>query len=101
MILYNVTVSIDKEIEQEWLAWMLQKHIPEVMATACFVENKVLHLLQESENEGSTYAFQYFCNSLEDLAHYQKNFAPALQKEHTEKFKDKFVAFRTILEVIA
>ena len=31
---------------------------------------------------------------------YQKEFAPKLQKEHSEKFKDKFAAFRTILEII-
>ncbi len=36
MILYNVTVALDPAIETEWLAWMQQEHIPEVMATGCF-----------------------------------------------------------------
>jgi len=30
MILYNVTVSIDPEIAEEWLTWMREVHIPDV-----------------------------------------------------------------------
>ena len=37
---------------------------------------------------------------MDDLAAYQKEHAPRLQREHTEKFKDKFAAFRTILEIV-
>jgi hypothetical protein len=38
--------------------------------------------------------------SWEKLDDYQKNFAPELQKAHTERYKDKFVAFRTLLEEV-
>lgn len=100
MIIYNVTVNIDPAIHEEWLNWMLTKHIPDVMATGCFLENKVLKLMKETENEGYTYAFQYLCKSLDELEHYKKNFAPQLQTDHTTRYKDRFVAFRTILEVI-
>jgi hypothetical protein len=101
MIIYNVTVSIDPAIHEEWLAWMLSKHIPDVMQTGCFLENKVLRLQQTAENEGITYAFQYTLASMEDLERYQQNFAPQLQAEHSQRYKDKFVAFRTVLEVVA
>lgn len=101
MIIYNVTVSIDPAVHEEWLEWMLSKHIPDVMGTGCFLENKVLRLQQNPENDGFTYAFQYTLASMEDLERYQTNFAPQLQAEHTQRYKDKFVAFRTILEVVA
>lgn len=101
MIIYNVTVSIDPAIHEEWLEWMMSKHIPDVMQTGCFLENKILRLQQTSENEGLTYAFQYTLNSIKDLEHYQTHFAPKLQAEHSQRYKDKFVAFRTILEVVA
>jgi hypothetical protein len=101
MIIYNVTVSIDPAIHEEWLTWMISKHIPDVMQTGCFLENKILRLQQTAENEGITYAFQYTLNSISDLEHYQANFAPQLQAEHSQRYKDKFVAFRTILEVVA
>jgi len=101
MIIYNVTVSIEPAIHDEWLDWMLSKHIPDVMRTGCFLENKVLRLQQTTESEGITYAFQYTLASMEDLERYQQNFAPKLQAEHSQRYKDKFVAFRTILEVVA
>ena len=36
MLLYNVTVGIDKELEQEWIDWMKQQYIPVVMKTEMF-----------------------------------------------------------------
>lgn len=99
MILYNVTVNIDKSVEDEWLHWMKEQHIPEVMETGMFVENKIFRLLQE-EPQGSTYSIQYFAKSMEDIQQYQMEYAPGLQKAHTDKYANKFVAFRTLLESV-
>jgi hypothetical protein len=35
-----------------------------------------------------------------DIEKYQKEFAPKLQAEHTTKFKDKYTAFRTLLQIV-
>jgi len=99
MIIYNVTVKVDEDIHKEWLDWMKGKHVPDVMKTGFFVEHKIGKLLLDDE-DGITYSIQYTCNSMEDYKAYEKNYAPALKAEHAEKFKDKFVAFRTLLEVI-
>ena len=40
----------------------------------------------------------YFCNNLDDFQKYQRDFAPALQKDHMDRYKDKYVAFRTLME---
>lgn len=98
MILYNVTVNIDDSVHEEWLEWMIKKHIPDVLATGLFIENKIFRV--KSGDEGNTYSIQYFLNSADDYENYQKNFAPALQLEHSEKFKNKFVAFRTLMESV-
>jgi len=97
MILYNVTVSLEPSIHTDWLEWMKNIHIPEVMATGFFVENKICRILVDDE---ITYAIQYSCDSLEKLHDYQENYAPELQKKHTERYKGKFGAFRTLLEII-
>ena len=36
MYIYNVTVSIEKSLADEWLTWMKTIHIPEVLATGYF-----------------------------------------------------------------
>jgi len=101
MILYNVTVKIENSIQEEWLDWMKQVHIPEVMATQCFSGHKIMRLLDPPpDSQGTTYAIQYYCETSDILQKYWANFAPALQKDHTERYKGKFVAFRTVMELV-
>jgi hypothetical protein len=99
-LVYNVTVKIGNEIKDRWMEWMQQEHIPEVMATACFKSFRLLHLEGYDDDEGTTYAIQYTCPSLELFDIYQRDHAPALQKKHQKMFDGKFVAFRTILTMI-
>lgn len=101
MILYNVTVKIDSQIETEWLEWMKGSHIPDVMATGCFDSYKIMRLLDPPPDEyGVTYAMQYFCRDLDALHTYWREHAPALQADHSERYKERFVAFRTVMEVV-
>lgn len=99
MILYNVTVSLDASKSEEWLLWMRSKHIPDVMATSCFMEAKISKI-QGDEKEGANFSVMYLCASETLLKKYRENHAPLLQKEHSEKFEGHFAAFRTILTVI-
>lgn len=99
MIIYNVTINIDYDVHDEWVDWMKQVHIPEVMATGRFIENKMSRVLGEEEG-GVTYAIQYLAPDMEAYHRYVHEDAPKLQEEHSQKYKDKFVAFRTILEVV-
>lgn len=99
MFIYNVTVNISDDIHNEWVQWMRQKHIPDVMRTGCFVDSQMVKVLYV-EDEGHTYSMQYKFLEMADMERYQKEFAPELQAEHTAKFKDKYAAFRTLLQVI-
>lgn len=99
MILYNVTVSIDNRVHEEWLDWMRTKHIPDVMATGCFIESRISRVHGEEEG-GMTFAITYLSPNEEKFDEYQEKHAPALQKEHTDKYEGKFAAFRTLLTVL-
>ena len=101
MIIYNVTINIEESISQEWLYWMEKTHIPEVMNTGMFVSAKMTRVMVEEQMGGITYSIQYSCESKSKLDEYQIQFAQKLQQKHTQKFKGKFVAFRTLLEVIS
>jgi hypothetical protein len=100
MLLYNVTLIIDEAAADEWLQWMTEIHIPKVMATEKFVSNRLLKVL-DSPNEGVTYCAQYVAESIADYEDYKQNFAPALQADLQQKFENRFVAFRTLMEYIA
>ena len=100
MIIYNVTVKISNLKHDDWVEWMKTKHIPDVMATGKFTQFTFSKVLIEDE-EGTNYSIQYHCQSLETLEDYQNNFAPKLQEEHTTRYKEEFVAFRTLLEIVS
>lgn len=101
MIVYNVTCNVENPMANEWLEWMKTVHIPEVMATGCFVENKILKLHNpETDDEGINYAIQYTCDSIETLERYRSEFGPGLQTKTLEKYGNKVLAYRSVLEII-
>ncbi|AHJ95845.1 DUF4286 family protein [Hymenobacter swuensis] len=99
MILYNVTTSLDPEIEEQWVSFMRDTHIPEVMATGFFIKSQLCRLLNEEDN-GVTYAAQYYCVSLNQLEEYQEVAAPALREAVEKHFSGRYASFRTMLEIV-
>lgn len=100
MLLYNVTIKIDSGLAEDWLQWMNTRHIPDVLKTGHFLECRLSRLKEVDESEGITYSIQYLARSKEAFDQYQEQDAPELQQEHAERYKDNFVAFRTIMDVL-
>ena len=100
MIVYSVTIAIQPDIEMKWADWMKNVHIPEVLQTGCFASCR-MHKVVGAEGDEPTYVMQYQCRSLEEYHRYRDNFAPALQKDHTERFAGKFRGSRQVLEEVA
>ncbi len=101
MVLYNVTISIDEDIENDWRRWMQEVHIPEVLKTGFFTKQRMLKLLNEStDGTGITYAIQYELENIGKLDAYLEHHAPRLQQKHQERYGNKCLAFRTVLEEV-
>jgi len=100
MILYNITFNVSPDIEQDFISWMKEIHIPEVLGTGKFHEHKFFRLLHDSEDGSSNLCVQYFAESIEDLMAYEKEHAAGLRSKTQGKFGDKAIAFRTLLESI-
>ena len=99
MVIYNVTVSIDADIEKQWVKWMKEVHIPEVMATGYFESSRLCRVIGGTE-KGVTYATQYECTSLAKMQQYETKAAPALRADYLKHYEGKSVAFRTLLETV-
>nr|MCU0398295.1 DUF4286 family protein [Cyclobacteriaceae bacterium] len=82
MYLYNVTVGIDKEVELEWVTWMKTEHIPDVLSSGMFVDNKMYKVLHDNEDGTVSYSIQYFAESLDQVVKYLEEFAPAMIEKH-------------------
>jgi hypothetical protein len=99
MIIYNVTLNVDDSIHHQWLEWMQNEHIPEVLSTGLFTGYRLCRLL-DVQDDGTTYTAQYSCRSLDEYNEYKAKHAPRLQQESLKKFGDKATAFRTLMEVV-
>ncbi len=101
MIIYNVTCHMDLALAEEWLRWMQEIHIPEVMATGCFQSVGIMKVLTNADDdEGVNYSIQYSAETMADYERYRDQYAPALQQKTRERYGEQILAFRTLLEVV-
>lgn len=100
MILYNITINVSADIEQDFIQWMKDVHIPEIMETGIFYDFKFLRLLHDSDDGSINYATQYFTDTIEQMMEYEKHHAPALRSKTQARYLDKAIAFRTLLETV-
>lgn len=101
MILYNVTINIHESVHDQWMDWMQNKHINDVLATGKFSSARMVKVLVDEEMGGITYAIQYTTDSKETLQRYYDEDASRLREEGHRLFGDKMLAFRTELEMIS
>src|SRR5699024_6187803 len=99
MYIYNVTINVEEEIHKEWLQWMKEEHIPEMMATGQFKNALMSSVLVNEEMGGITYSVQYQTVDEATLQSYYREDADEMRKK-SARFKGKTVAFRTEMKVI-
>jgi hypothetical protein len=99
-LIYNVTIKVEPSIAVRWLEWLLEEHIPEVMSSNCFLDYRVVKIMDIDESEGPTYAIQYRAAGIKEYQTYMDKFANALRDKSFAKWGDRFIAFRTIMEVV-
>lgn len=100
MIIYNVTIKVENTVADEWATWMKKEHMPDVMGTKLFVENRLCRLLDQDEAEGVTYVAQYYCATMNEYNAYIDEYATEMREKAFKAYGNKFVAFRTVMEVI-
>ena len=98
--IYNVTIKVDVSIKDEWLKWLKEEHIPEVISTGCFIDATILQLLETDISEDSTFAIQYQAESKSQYNRYIEDHSAAMRQKSFEMWGDKFIAFRSLLQVV-
>src|SRR5688572_2969556 len=100
MFIYNVTLKVDHSIHKEWLQWLKEEHIPEMVGTGCFTNAVILHLVESDDEEGITYAVQYHADSEAMYDQYIDQHANTMRAKGMEKWGNKFIAYRTLMKVV-
>ena len=100
MIIYNVTIKVSNSIADKWLQWLKEVHIPEVTGTECFTNAAILRLLEIDDEEGPTYAVQYFAENREKYDFYIDKYADLMREKSFEKWGNQFIAFRSVMQIV-
>jgi hypothetical protein len=100
MIIYNVTIKVEQSIADQWLQWLLNEHIPDIMQTGCFSSHKVVRLLEVDESEGPTYAIQYHADSKADYNRYIEMHTTTMRQKSIDKWGNRFIAFRSVMQIV-
>lgn len=99
MIIYNDTIILEESIEQEWLSYIKEVHIPAIMATGCFSSYQILTII-DSPNEGVTYCVQYMADTMEKFQEFYRIHLYNFQDQHQERFTNQFVMFNTVMKTV-
>lgn len=100
MIVYNVTTKVTTAIQQQWLQWIKEEHIPDIISTGCFTHATVLQLMEVDDSEGPTFAVQYFAESKALYNNYIEKYAAPMRQKAFDKWGNQFIAFRSLMQVI-
>jgi hypothetical protein len=100
-IVYNVTTKVEFSIAEEWLTWLKEEHIPDLIKTDCFTHAVILQLIEVDDAEGSTYAVQYHAESKELYNRYIEQYGDGMRRKATDKWGNKFISFRTVMQVVS
>ncbi|MBL7812096.1 MAG: DUF4286 family protein [Bacteroidetes bacterium] len=92
---------MDRNLAKEWLDWMLKEHLPEVMATGCFLDARVMRMITHADDDdGVNIAIQYTTPDMDTYERYQAEFGPGLRQKTLQRWGDQVTAFRSLLELI-
>lgn len=97
MIYYYVQISVNTAVQTDWIQWMMETHIPEVVATGHFKNCYFQQVIDpQPTNEKVEFLVVYECDSVDTLRKYRDNEAPKLMAEHEKKFGGTFEAKRFV-----
>ncbi|HBD9221487.1 TPA: DUF4286 family protein [Legionella pneumophila] len=100
MVVYEVNLSIDNDIYNEYKSW-LDEHIQEMLKFPGFINATVMHqaLDGDSSDTQKHLTVQYQIESVEDLKNYFEEHAPKMRGDGVNRFKGRFSATRRTFEV--
>ena len=98
MIHYEVNLTIQNEIFEDYYAWLIE-HIEVILKIDGFQKVILYKIQSENDEKHQHIVASYLLTSREKFDHYLENYAKELRNDGLKRFGDKCVATRRIMEV--
>ena len=96
----SITINIEDDLRDEWMAWVTPK-VNSILGDKKLVHDfRILKIVKEEPGMGSTYSFQYHLASQGHIELFEERYNREVAAEMYRFYKEKFVEFRTKLEVV-
>lgn len=99
MIIYNITVKLERAVKDDWLLWV-NTPVARMMGCGLFLDYRLFHLLEQEEWDGITYVLQFSLPSIREYDRYQADYAPVFRQEYGDAYRGRYVCFRTVMEAL-
>lgn len=100
MYIYNITFNIDESIQKEWLEWIKDSFIPEMLLDETITKFVLSQIMVSEEMGGITYSLQFSVTTAQNLEELLKK-DPKNIPFQSQRFSEKQVYFSTGMKVIA
>lgn len=100
MLVYNVTTQMDEAVHIDYLQWVRNVLAPAMMETGCFLNFKILRLLEPDSSPAVTLAIQYELDGIGSFDDFQVNFMAEMQQLAAQQWGDQVNSFSSLLEML-
>lgn len=100
MLVYNTTYQVNIEDARNFVIWIHQCYIPNVIEFGQLKKPRLSRIISHKEEGSECFSLQFEVESSARLHHWYNKQGAQLNKELIDLFKEKVVAFTTLMDII-
>src|SRR5690242_61150 len=98
MLVYTITVNVEKSVSEDWLLWMKENFLGAIISTGFFERYNIFKVLHDSD--GDTFTFQFYCKDILMFEQFRDEYKAVILQALMDSYPGKVVYFNTMLEEV-
>lgn len=100
MIICNTTYNVDSSVVDQWICWVKETYVPQIMKLGFFLENQLARVMVDEQMGGATFCLQFTAQDMDVYANFESNHVANYDAMLLKKYNGKVVMFRTLMEIV-
>lgn len=100
MLIYNTTYQIENDDARNFVIWLHEVYMPQIEADGLLKNPRLTRILSHKEQDTECFSLQWEVEDTRILHQWHTSQGMKLNAEMLKVFKDKVIAFSTLMEVI-
>ena len=100
MIIYNTTFNVPENLQTEFLDFMRNEYIPQVIQSDILKEPRLSRIFGREDDDGYSFALEFKADNIQDLEEWNKKEGKKLYFKVLTKFRQNILGFATLMQPI-